>query len=172
MKRYELIRINRISEIADPDVCYPAGHPGGRFSSVRRGFSAIELMVVVGVVSVLSAIAMPTMGRLLDRMRVRAAIIEIEALFSAARHAAIARASTVSVEIDTVAGAVSLTLNDDTLRRGELRREHGVYLSTNRSSMSYAATGIGYGAANLSVAVRKGSIADTIVVSRLGRVRH
>ena len=143
-----------------------------KVATVRRGFSAIEVTIVIGVISVLSAIAMPAMVGLLDHMRVRAAVTEIESLFGAARHIAIARATIASVEIDTVKGTISVTVAGDTLRRGEPRIEHGVELATNRTSMSYAATGIGYGAANLSVVVRKGSIADTIVVSRLGRVRH
>src|SRR5947209_5049547 len=58
---------------------------------VRRGFSAIEVTIVIGVVSVLSAIAMPAMVGVLDHMRVRAAATEIESLFGAARHVAIAR---------------------------------------------------------------------------------
>ena len=139
---------------------------------MRRAFSAIELTIVIGVVSVLSAIAMPGMTRLLDRMRVRAAVTQIESLFGAARHIAIARGGTASVEIDTAARTISVTLDGDTLRRGEIGMEHGVQLSTNRTSMAYSATGIGYGAANLSVVVRKSSASDTIVVSRLGRVRH
>ena len=143
-----------------------------KVTTVRRGFSAIELTIVVGVVSVLSAIAMPAMVGLLDHMRVSAAVAEIESLFGAARHIAIARGTNATVEIDTANGIVAVTVGGDTVRRGEPRIEHGVDVSTNRASMSYAATGIGYGAANLSVVVRKGSIADTIVVSRLGRVRH
>ena len=139
---------------------------------MRRAFSAIELTIVIGVVSVLSAIAMPGMTKLLDRMRVRAAVTQIESLFGAARHIAIARGSMASVEIDTVARTISVTLDGDTLRRGDIGMEHGVQLSTNRSSMAYSPTGIGYGAANLSVVVRKSSAVDTIVVSRLGRVRH
>ena len=139
---------------------------------VRRGFSAIELTIVVTVISVLSAIAVPATARLLDRMRIRAAVTEVEAVFGTARHAAIARAAIATVEIDTVGRTISVVLVGDTLRRAQLGREYGVDLATNRTSMSYAATGIGYGAANLSVVVGKGSIADTIVVSRLGRVRH
>ncbi len=139
---------------------------------VRRGFSAIEVTIVIGVVSILSAIAMPAMVGVLDHMRVRAAVTEIESLFGAARHVAIARATIASVEIDTTRGRISVMVGRDTVRRGEPRTEYGVDLATNRASMSYGATGVGYGAANLSVVVRKGSFADTIVVSRLGRVRH
>jgi hypothetical protein len=38
--------------------------------------------------------------------------------------------------------------------------------------MSYSATGLGYGAANLSVFVRRNDSVDTVFVSRLGRLRH
>jgi hypothetical protein len=37
--------------------------------------------------------------------------------------------------------------------------------------MSYAPTGMGYGAANLSVVVRRNAAVETVYVSRLGRVR-
>ena len=139
---------------------------------MRRAFSAIELTIVVGILSVLSAIAMPAVTRLLDRVRVRAAVTEIESLFATARHAAIARGTPASVEIDTVQRSISVTLDRDTLRKGMLGTEHGIELATNRSSMTYTPTGVGYGAANLSVVVRRSAVADTVVVSRLGRVRH
>ena len=44
-------------------------------------------------------------------------------------------------------------------------------VATNRDSMVYDARGIGYGASNLSVVIRRGRAVDTVVVSRLGRVR-
>ena len=66
----------------------------------------------------------------------------------------------------------SVLAGDDTLRRREIGRVHDVRLSATRARMSYAATGMGYGAANLSVVVRRNDSVDTVFVSRLGRVRH
>ena len=51
-------------------------------------------------------------------------------------------------------------------------RAHGVTLSATRDSMAYAPNGLGYGASNLSIIVRRGAVTDTVVVSRLGRVRR
>ena len=139
---------------------------------MRRAFTAIELTIVICILAVLSAITMPAAATLLDRIRVRGAVTEIESLFGAARHAAIAHAMLASVEIDTASRTISITVGGDTVRKAALGSELGIELAANRSGMSYSPTGVGYGAANLSVFVRKSSIVDTIVVSRLGRVRH
>jgi len=139
---------------------------------IRRAFTVIELTVTVCILCVLSAIAMPLAGKLLDRVRVRGAVVEIQSLFSAARHIAIARSSQATVELDTVAQTIYVTVGVDTLRKREIGVEHGVRLSTTRERMSYSAIGIGYGAANLSVAVRRNDSVDTVFVSRLGRLRH
>jgi prepilin-type N-terminal cleavage/methylation domain-containing protein len=139
---------------------------------IRHAFTVIELTVTVCILCVLSAIAVPLAGKLLDRIRIRGAVVEIQALFSAARHIAIARSSQATVEVDTVAQAIYVTIGADTLRKGEIGAEHGVRLSTSRVRMSYAATGVGYGAANLSVVVRRNDSVDTVFVSRLGRLRH
>jgi prepilin-type N-terminal cleavage/methylation domain-containing protein len=139
---------------------------------MRYAFTLIELTVTLCIVSILSAIAVTRAGRFLDGIHVHGAVIEIESLFSTARHLAIARASQVTVEIDTVARAIYVSAENDTLRKGEIGAEHDVRLSSTRAQMSYSATGMGYGAANLSVVVRRNSAADTVFVSRLGRLRH
>jgi prepilin-type N-terminal cleavage/methylation domain-containing protein len=139
---------------------------------VRRAFTIIEVAVTLCILSVLSAIAMPWAGKLLDRVHVRGAVVEIESVFSSARHIAIARSAQATVEIDTVARAIYVSVGKDTLRERQIGADPDVRLSATRSRMTYSATGMGYGAANLSVVVRRSSAADTVFVSRLGRLRH
>jgi prepilin-type N-terminal cleavage/methylation domain-containing protein len=139
---------------------------------VRRAFTVIELTVTLVILSILSAIAIPWMGGILDRAKVRSAVVEIESLFSAARHIAIARARQATVEIDPVEQSINISVGSDTVRKREIGAAHDVQISATRARMSYSATGMGYGAANLSVVVRRNASVDTVFVSRLGRVRY
>jgi prepilin-type N-terminal cleavage/methylation domain-containing protein len=139
---------------------------------VRHAFTIIELTVTICILSILSAIAIPWAGGVLDRVKVRSAAIEIESLFSAARHIAIARAARATVDVDTIERSINVSVGNDTVRTRDVGSAHDVLLSATRTRMSYSATGMGYGAANLSVVVRRNRAVDTVFVSRLGRVRH
>jgi prepilin-type N-terminal cleavage/methylation domain-containing protein len=139
---------------------------------MRHAFTIVEIIVTICILAVLSAIAMPSARKLLDRAHVRGAVLEIESLFSSARHIAIARSAQTTVDIDTINQAIYVNVGGDTLRKREIGKNHGVLLSASRVRMSYSATGMGYGAANLSVFVRRSDSADTVFVSRLGRLRH
>jgi prepilin-type N-terminal cleavage/methylation domain-containing protein len=139
---------------------------------MRHAFTIIEITVTLCVLSILSAIAIPWAGNILDGVRVRSAAVDVESLFSAARHIAIARGVQATVEIDPVAESINVSVGNDTVRKRDIGAAHDVHLWANRARMSYAATGMGYGAANLSVVVRRNSAVDTVFVSRLGRVRH
>jgi prepilin-type N-terminal cleavage/methylation domain-containing protein len=139
---------------------------------MRHAFTIVELTVTICILGVISAIAMPSVGNLVDRVHVRGAVLEIESLFSGARHIAIARSAQTTVDIDTVNQAIYVSVGMDTLRKQAIGKDHGVRLSATRVRMSYSAAGMGYGAANLSVYVRRSSFVDTVFVSRLGRLRH
>jgi prepilin-type N-terminal cleavage/methylation domain-containing protein len=139
---------------------------------MRRAFTIIELTITLCILSVLSAIAMPWAGKLLDRVRVRSAVVEIESLFGSARHIAIARSAQTTVDIDTVNQAIQVSVGADTVRTARIAADHDVRIGATRSRMSYSPTGMGYGASNLSVFVRRSAAVDTVFVSRLGRLRH
>ena len=139
---------------------------------VRTAFTLIELTITLCIVSILSAIAVPGAGKLLDSIHVNGAVVEIASMFGTARHLAIARGRRTSLEIDTAQRTIRIRSGGSTLREREIGRVHDVKLSTTRPRMEYSPTGMGYGAANLSVVVRRNGSVDTIFVSRLGRVRH
>ncbi len=138
----------------------------------RRGTTIIELTLALSLISILSALAYPRMGRLLDGIHVRGATTEIHSLFTAARHHAITRAERVTVQIDTARAAIALVAGSDTLRAREFGETHGVALAANRASFAYSPIGIGYGAGNMTIVIRRNARVDSLFISRLGRVRR
>jgi prepilin-type N-terminal cleavage/methylation domain-containing protein len=141
-------------------------------SAIRRGFTIIETAVVLAIASALFAIGLPRAWSFIDRIEVTGAVTEIESLFSLARHVAIARGSQVSLDIDAGRQIITVRSGTETIRTREVGAAHGVALSTNRTSITYSPIGVGYGAANFSLIVSRNRAVDTVVVSRLGRVRH
>jgi Tfp pilus assembly protein FimT len=138
----------------------------------RHGFTIVETSLVIALSSALAAISLPRAWSFIDRIEVRGAVTEIESMFSLARHTAIARGSQVSLEIDAARNIVSIRSGSEILRAREVGLAHGVSLSTNRPGITYSPIGVGYGAANFSLIVSRRQAVDTLVVSRLGRVRH
>jgi len=138
----------------------------------RMGFTIVETTVVIALIAALTAITIPRATGFIDSIEVRGAVTEIESMFSLARHTAIARGSQVTLTIDAPARTLSIAAGSQVIRAREVGLAHGVLLSTNRTSITYSPIGVGYGAANFSLIVSRGRVVDTVVVSRLGRVRH
>jgi len=140
--------------------------------STRKGFTIIEITVVIAIISALFAITLPRVSGFIDRIELHAAVSEIESMFSLARHVAIARGSQVILDIDATRGDMTLRSSNGNIRTSEVGRAHGVTLATNKTSITYSPIGVGYGAANFSLVVSRQQTVDTVVISRLGRVRH
>jgi len=139
---------------------------------MRRGITLVELALAMTIVCLASALAVAGARLLLDGMRVRAATGEAHTLFGAARQLAILGSRMVTLEIDTTGRRIVVRAAAETLRVRELGEVHGVTLTATRLSTTYGANGVGYGASNLTLIVRRGRAADTLTVSRLGRVRR
>ncbi|HUQ98609.1 MAG TPA: prepilin-type N-terminal cleavage/methylation domain-containing protein [Gemmatimonadaceae bacterium] len=137
-----------------------------------KGLTLIEIVIVIAIAGLLSAITISRAGGFIDRIAVHGATMEAESMFSRARHIAIAQAKPTILEIDPVKGTLSIRGSTDVLSSRDLRSAHGVDIDTNRTSITYSPIGIGYGAANFTMVLSRGRAADTIYVSRLGRVRH
>lgn len=128
--------------------------------------------MVLAILGVVAAIAVPRMTHLLDRIRVAGAVTEIVSSLAVARNLAVMRAGRSSVRIDDATASIAVRLDRDTIRLRGLGSSHGVTIRSTRDSLAYHPNGLGYGAANLSIVVKRGRAADTVFVSRLGRVRR
>jgi prepilin-type N-terminal cleavage/methylation domain-containing protein len=137
----------------------------------RAGLTLPELLAAVTIGAILVAAATRAVASIADGAATHAAGAELRSAFATARALAVLRATRAAVRLDSAAGTAAVHLGSDTVRRLALRTRYGVHLATTRDSMAYAALGIGYGAANLRVVLTRGHAADTVTVSRLGRVR-
>ena len=68
----------------------------------QAGFTITELMIVVGIVGIIAAIAAPNMGEMIRRQRVKTAAFDVFAGLSHARSEAIKR--NISVNVTPVSG--------------------------------------------------------------------
>lgn len=139
---------------------------------MRRGITLVELALAMVIVCLIAGLGVAGGRRLLDGMHVSAATGEAHTLFGVARQLAILGSRMVTLEIDTTGRRLVVRSGMEVLRVRELGQLHGVSLAATRSSTTYGASGIGYGASNLTLILRRGQAADTLTVSRLGRVRR
>jgi Tfp pilus assembly protein FimT len=122
--------------------------------------------------AILLSMAAPRLGTLRDRASVRSAATEIAAILSSARRAAMLRSSSAMVVIDEARSVASIVVGADTVLARAVGSELGVAITATRDTVLYGPSGRGWGASNTSIVVTRGQWADTIFVSRLGRVRR
>jgi len=136
------------------------------------GFSLFELVVVMALAGLACVTVVHALSLQLDRIAVCNAIAEAAGALARARDEALARRSVVRVRIDTAQRTLVVQSGDERIARHALGHAHGVSLSTTRDSIAFDVRGLGHGAANLTLVARRGRAADTLVISRLGRVRY
>jgi len=137
----------------------------------RTATTVAELAIVLVVTAIILAIAVPRMRHVAERHAVRGAVADIVATLAAARQIAVSSGGGVSVAIDAPTATIRVVRRGDTIVTRPLGHLFGVTLRTTRDSLALDARGLGSGAANLTFVVVRGITTDTVVVSRLGRVR-
>lgn len=88
-------------------------------SSVRRGFSLIEVVVTLLIIGIVAAIAAPRLAAASSGSRIEAAEQRIRSVFQTAGELARARGGTITLQVDTDADAIflfdGLTVDRDSL---------------------------------------------------------
>ncbi|MBP7550574.1 MAG: GspH/FimT family pseudopilin [Gemmatimonadaceae bacterium] len=139
---------------------------------MRRGLTLVEVILVCTFLGLVAGIALPRVGSALDAVRLEQAAHEIAGALTLARAAAIRRAAFAELVIDEVRGTVRVESGGDTLLARAIRADHRVTLRASRDTITYAPTGLGHGVANSTIIVGIGQRAETVTVSRLGRMRR
>lgn len=139
--------------------------------AARRAATLLELVLALAVLAIAAAIALPAQAAARDAQAVRAATRELVDLLATAHELAVARGA-AAVYLDSAADVVRLRAPGAPPGDLALGALHGVRVEATRDSLAFDGRGLGRGAANLRVVVRRGAAADTVVVSRLGRVRY
>lgn len=137
----------------------------------QKGYSLLEITVVLVLIAVLGALVAPRYADLRDGIAVRSAATDLVQTLATARRTALTRRTAVAVVFDTASGAIQVRSLGQPIVRHALALTYGVRLAADRDSAVYDARGLGYGASNLSVIIKRGNAVDTVVLARLGRVR-
>lgn len=136
----------------------------------RRASTLVELVLTLAMLGIVASVAVPSARTILDRMSVRGATQDVVLGLWAARNAATLRGDFASFVVDARAGRVRVVAGGDTVFTRDLTGRRGVSVTVTRDSVTYAPTGMGFGAANTTIVVSRGARAATITTSRLGRV--
>lgn len=137
------------------------------------GFTVLELLVVTCIAGLLMTLWFPRAARLIDWINTDRARHDMTTALAVARHGAVLQAT-----------RARLTISADTLRIDRLEAtgwtpwwrqpgpaSHGVLLQVSNEVVVFGPTGVGWGASNTKIVLSRGSQAETITVSRLGRVK-
>ena len=133
----------------------------------------IELTIVLVVVGVLTGLAAPRIAGYVDRLAVNRAEAETAAFYNRARIAAVYRAVRVRICFagDSLT-AVAEGATDSIVGKVRGPERYGVALTASRAEIRLYPNGLGLGAANTKLVFRRGTAADSLTISRLGRLRR
>ncbi|MBM3906534.1 MAG: hypothetical protein FJ363_00505 [Gemmatimonadetes bacterium] len=138
---------------------------------MRRAHTLPELALTIALLGIAVGTALPRVAGITTGWHVRAAVREVVNALVLAREAALVRGAVATFTVDAVRGEVTVTCAGDTITRRALTALHGVRVAASGDFVRYAPDGLATGVSNTTVLVARGPHVDSIVVSRLGRVR-
>ncbi len=109
-----------------------------------RGFTLIEIVVVLAILAVATAFVLPTVGRGSEALRLRSEAGRVAALLREARLQAVSQRRVTRVTLDRARNTVAVTAGDPDhpLRRVELPAGLRLSVVTGGESVSFSSRGV------------------------------
>lgn len=141
---------------------------------MKRGFTILEVVVATVFTVVTLAWGFRSAAAVRDRALLAGAVREFASLYQNARMAAVLSGRRVRIEfaVDSAVAWMQLETGDSVIGTAGGRRWGGVRVAASQSQIGFSATGLGLGAANASIVFSRAGRLDTLVTSRLGRLRR
>jgi prepilin-type N-terminal cleavage/methylation domain-containing protein len=139
---------------------------------MQRGVTLVEMIVVLLILGCLAGWAVPKVSAWADWIAVEGASREVATFYTAARFAAAQRGTRIRVQFaaDSLR-SVFEGVHDSVFRTRAGPHWHGVTLTATQAVVRIGSSGYGWGAGNTTVVLRRGKVADSLIISRLGRLR-
>ncbi len=140
---------------------------------MRRGISLPELMLVLVIIGIVAAIALPRTHRLLESLAVEGAARQIRAAHFRAATTAIVTGHPTTLELDPDSLRIRTVNGVDTttIWRAPGPRADGITLTGPAHPLVYSPLGVTMGASNGTWHLAYRSAVRDVIVSRLGRLR-
>jgi prepilin-type N-terminal cleavage/methylation domain-containing protein len=138
---------------------------------MRRGFSLLELVLVLAVVGLLFGIALPRLAGAVDRIEVESAANHLTAAHQRARIMAVTRSQVLVLTIQADSLVIRPRGQANHLWAEDGPTATGVTLEGPARQFTISPVGLTLGYSNSTLRLSRGSVSRTIVISRLGRVR-
>ena len=141
---------------------------------MRRGFTLLELVVVLALVAMLTTFAMLRLAPLLDWIAADGAARDVTTALAVTRTAAVLRGARARLRIaaDTLRVDREGPAGWEPYARWAGPASAGVTLTVSNPEVVFSPLGIAWGLSNTRIVLRRGSQIETITTSRLGRVRR
>ncbi len=144
------------------------------FRPMRRGLTLAELMVVLAILAIVTAVTLPRLAGVRDWIAVDTAAHDVTAAITVARSAAISQGTRSRAMIAPDSLRIDRWQGDSW---GELHRwpgpdGHGVALEVSNPVVVFDPIGLAFGLSNTTVVLRRGTRVAKLTISRLGRVKR
>ena len=140
---------------------------------MRQGFTLVELLITMTLVSLLGMITLPRLSRPLASLRVEQEAHRLAAAHTRARMIAVTASRVALLRITPDSMTIGTVEGGDTIPRwrGPGPAAAGVSLAGPVRPLLFAPVGITYGVSNGTWTLSYRGVVRRVIVSRLGRIR-